>query len=258
MNRRGKGAAVEGISCVIIAQNEEKNIAGCVKAFKWAGETVVIDGGSRDRTAALARKAGARVFYRKFDGYSRQKNFAVSKASKGWVISVDADERPEPGFEKAVRRAVENREVDGYWLPRKNFFYGRFLRFGGQYPDYQLRLFRKNKGRFAAADVHEGVVLKGRAGYLKRGFEHYTKEDIASHVDALNRYTGLEAQKRGSALFYYLLLKPFFNFIKNYIFKMGFLDGAGGFIFHVNSAMYLFITAVKKLEKKGGPGKSGR
>lgn len=247
----------DNVSVVIIAQNEGRIISRCLESAAWAAEIIVVDGGSTDDTVKTALAYGAKVFQHKFEGYVEQKNFAISKASNEWVLSVDADEIIEKPLSEEILSAVKNAGAfDGYYIPRKNFYYtNRFLRFGGLYPDRQLRLFRKGKGIFEGGRIHEGLKLRGEAGALKNALLHYTKPGIEAHINTVNRYTGLEAEKSLSegkrATGYTLLIKPAAYFIKHYFLKLGFLDGPEGLIYHLISAHYVFIKEIKLAEKQG-------
>ncbi len=247
----------DNVSVVIIAQNEGRIISRCLESAAWAGEIIVVDGGSTDDTIKTALASGAKVFQHKFEGFAGQKNFAISKASNEWVLSVDADEVIEKELAEEIVSAINNPDAcGGYYIPRKNFYYtGRFLRFGGLYPDRQLRLFRKGKGAFDGGRVHEGLKLQGETGVLKNALLHYTKPGIEAHMNTVNKYTGLEAEKSLSegkrATGYTILIKPAAYFIKHYFLKLGFLDGLEGLIYHMISAHYVFIKEIKLAEKAG-------
>ncbi|HDT14760.1 MAG TPA: glycosyltransferase family 2 protein [Firmicutes bacterium] len=251
------------ISAVIITKNSAACLPRCLRCLDFTDEIIVVDSESSDETVKIARSHKAHVYVKKFAGYGKNKNFGISKAKGAWVLSVDSDEYVSDTLrEELLGKISGSREADGYYITRRNYFYGKWLRFGGQYPDYHMRLFRKGKGLFDLSAVHEGLRLKGRSARLRGWLIHDSKPTVERHISDINLYTGLETEKKPAKkekpFYYRVLFKPVLYFVKNYFFKMGFLDGAGGFIFHVNSAMYLFITAVKKLEKKGGPGKSGR
>jgi len=245
------------LSVVIIARNEEKIIAWCLDAVSWAHEVIVVDSGSYDNTVKICRKYNAKVFYKKWQGYSAQKNFALSKAKGNWILSIDADEIVSGELRDEIKKVLENDtgEYDGYEMKFKNYFYGRFLRFGGMYPDYHLRLFRKGKGNFNKTEIHEGVWLKGKKARLNGAIIHFTSRKISDHIENINKYTELEAKQNIMVskipTGYSIFLKPFYNFIKNYFFKFGFLDGFHGLVFHVVSSMYVFIKEIKTAEKMG-------
>jgi len=248
------------VSVVIIAQNEERIISRCLESAAWAGEIIVVDGGSTDNTAQIARSRGAKVFVNGFKGFAAQKNYAISKATGKWVLSLDADEVIEEKLAQEITDIISSKNpCDGYYIPRKNFYYtGKFLRFGGLYPDRQLRFFKRNNGSFEGAVIHEGIKVKGTTGLLKNSILHFTKPGIKAHIDTVNRYTELEAQKNAGegrrATGYTVLIKPAAYFLKHYFIKLGFLDGVEGLIYHMISAHYVFIKEVKLAEKSGFKG----
>jgi len=243
------------LSVVIITKNEEKIISRCLDAVKWANEIIVVDSGSTDDTVSICKKYGAKVFYKKWQGYSEQKNFAISKAKGNWILSIDADEIVSDELKDEIKSILLNNEVeyDGYEIRFKNYFYGRFLRFGGLYPDYHLRLFKKGKGSFNKTKIHEGVWLTGKTKKLKGEILHFTSKTIFDHIENINKYTELEAIQNVSVskipTGYSIFIKPFYNFIKNYFFKFGFLDGFQGLVFHIVSSMYLFIQEIKTAQR---------
>lgn len=261
------------ISAVIIAKNEEKIIGQCLDSLRWADEIILVDSGSADETVKIARKYGAKVFKREWDGYSGQKNFGISKARGEWVLSLDADEIVTGELREEIRKIVQspgsrvqggkpetgNRKPElspaGYYIPRKSFFYGKELRFGDIYPDYQLRLFKRGSGKYTKTELHERIELDGRAAKLKKPMLHFSKDSVAGHVDAMDKYTGLEvirALKIGyRPTGYSVFIKPALNFIKYYFFKLGFLDGIKGLIYQSIVAQYYFVKEVKIMEALG-------
>ncbi len=138
---------MEKITVAIITKNEERNIRDCLESVKWADEIVVVDNGSTDHTLSICKEYGARIFQEEWKGYSGQKNSAIEKAGNEWVLNLDADERVSPELRQEMQKCLEeNQGVDGYWIPRKNFFLGRWIRYCGWYPDLNLRLFRRRAG----------------------------------------------------------------------------------------------------------------
>jgi len=268
---------MKNISAVIITKNEEKIIGLCLSRLSFAKEVIVIDSGSEDNTVKTAKKYGAKVFYKKWQGYAKQKNFGISKAKGEWILSVDADEIVTKELGAEIVQAVKQShlrqgfhlrqdssgqaggqakdQMRGYYIPVKNNYYGKFLKFGGQYPDYHLRLFRKGKGKFTETEVHEGIEVKGAKAKLKNPIMHYTCATVEEHIERINYYTDLEAEKaiknRYAPTGYSVIIRPGVIFFKNYFLKLGFLDGMEGLIHHVISARYLFIKEAKIMEKKG-------
>ena len=241
------------ISAVIITKNEEDNIKDCLDSLGFADEIIVVDAESTDKTVAVAKRLSAKIFVRKWDNFANQKNFGISKAKNKWILSIDADER----VSKELRREISflKFDKDGYLMPVKNYFLGKWLKHGGQYPDYHLRLFNRSKGKFESRvkQVHEGVFLKnGSTAKLKSDIIHYSYKNIAGYFEKFNNYTYLDARGRFEngvkPSFYGIFLRPLFRFIKWYKLKLGFLDGVQGLVFHALSAFYVFVSEVKLLE----------
>ena len=157
------------LSVVLATYNEEKNLPACLESVAgWCSEIVVIDGSSRDHTIDIAQKFGARVTVTDNPPiFHINKQKAIDLARGEWILQLDADERVSRELKTEIDAAIKNPDIDGYWLPRKNYFLGRFLTKGGQYPDYTLRLYRKGKGRLPLKDVHEQAIVLGEVGYLK-------------------------------------------------------------------------------------------
>ncbi len=162
------------LSVAIITHNEEDNIRDALESVKWADEIVVVDSFSTDRTQVICREYTDRVYSVEWTGFSEQKNRAVSMTRYPWVFVLDADERiTETLRDEIIALLRKSPAVDGYFVPRKNYFGNRWIRHGGWWPDYTLRLFRREKGLFEMREVHEAVKLNGNTGRLKNPIEHY-------------------------------------------------------------------------------------
>ena len=164
------------LSVIIITKEEEKNIGSCLDSVLWADEVVVVDAFSQDRTVAVCQEKGVRVFRRAWDGFVQQKRFALEKVKGPWVLSLDADERVTEGLKQEIRSILLSGDAacDGYAIPRRSYFLGKWIKHGGWYPGYQLRLFRKTKVRLPERRVHEGFVVDGRVGHLRGDILHNT------------------------------------------------------------------------------------
>jgi glycosyltransferase involved in cell wall biosynthesis len=244
---------MERLSVTIITCNEEKNIRDCLESVKWADEIIVIDSNSKDKTVEICREYTEKVFVEEWHGFGLQKNLCIEKADCKWILNLDADERIPSGLkEEIVNLLKRNDTYDGYYIARKNFFGKKWIKYGGWYPDYNLRLFKKEKGRFNERGVHEKVELKGKAGYLENHLEHYTYRDTGDFFERMNRYSTLSAkelykgQKRASL--FNIALRPPFTFFKMYILKRGFLDGYSGFLLALLYSFYTFGKYVKLKE----------
>ena len=247
------------VSVAVITLNEEERIRGCLESVVWADEVVVVDSGSSDKTVAIAREFTERVTFHAWAGYGAQKNFALDQCRGDWLLSLDADERvsEELRAEIAARLAATPREA-GFFVPRQNVFDGRWMRHGGLYPDHQLRLFRRGRGRFREAAVHEAVQLDGPTGRLSAALVHESYRGVADFVARANRYSDLAAAellaagRGGSAAD--LLLRPVWRFVAMYLLRAGFLDGRRGLVLAVLYAYYVFLRAakVRELATPGG------
>jgi len=241
-----KDNKMNDVSVTIISKNEAHNIGECVSSATWASEIVVVDQFSEDGTAEIASRLGAKVFQEPWHGYARQKNIAISKAKGPWILSLDADERVTALLRDEIRDTLSNeKEFRGYYIARKNFFCGQWIRHGGWYPDYTLKLFKKHNGRFQERVVHEKVVVNGRVGYLEHPLEHYTYRSVSDFLHRLELYSRLAAQEiriksRWSAPFT-LCFRPLFTFINMYFIRIGFLDGAAGLFLATSYAYYTFL-----------------
>lgn len=247
---------MEKISVAIITKNEEGNIRECLKSVKWADEIVVVDNGSMDRTLEICREYGAQVHKEDWKGYAGQKNSAIEKTRNEWVLSLDADERVSPELRREIEATLEGcPSVDGYFIARKNYFLGRWIRHCGWFPDLNLRLFRKSRGRFQERSVHERVNLKGKTARLKTPLVHETYRSLEEFLQRMDRYSSLaarEMQKEGKKFrFTQVLFHPPFTFLQMYFLRAGFLEGYFGFILAGLYSYYTFAkyTKLRELEK---------
>ncbi|HLD18382.1 MAG TPA: glycosyltransferase family 2 protein, partial [Candidatus Nanoarchaeia archaeon] len=153
---------MQKISVTIITLNEEANIRACLESVKWADEILVSDSGSSDRTVEICKEYGAKVFNDVWLGFGKQKNLIAGRARNNWILNIDADERVTPELKKEIEEVLNNGDCEGYNIPRKNFFSNKWIRHCGWYPDYNLRLYRRDKGRFNERNVHEAVQIDGK------------------------------------------------------------------------------------------------
>lgn len=245
-------AGKSSLSCVVITKNEEANIPGCLASVNWATERIVVDAESTDRTAELARAGGAKVFVRPWPGFGAQKNYGMEQVSSDWVLIVDADERVLQPLQAEILARIgrwKEGEPVAYEIPRKNFFYGAWVRHAGVYPDYQIRLFRRGRARYNDVPVHENLIVDGPIGKLSSPFEHYTERRIRDHFRKFGLYTTLAAQEKGQTVHVVraadLVFRPLVVFFKSYILKQGFRDGVRGLIVCVFASMYTFVKYAK-------------
>ena len=249
------------LSVVLATYNEEANLAGCLDSVKGlADEIVIVDGTSSDKTVEIAKKYGARVkITTNKPNFHINKQMAIDMATKDWILQLDGDEHVSPEQKEEIEKILENdpKEYNGYWMPRKNWFLGRFLMKGGQYPDYTLRFYRTGKGRLPQKDVHEQAVVEGKVGYLKSALLHYPYKDFSHYLNKWNRYNILFAgqikeERAGKnilqKLFYvlgYLFIKPAHWLFTTFLRHKGFVDGWQGFVFSLFSALRFPVSYIK-------------
>ena len=257
------------LSVVIITQNEEANIGRTLHSVssllkEMPGEIIVVDSGSIDRTIEIARSYGAKVFSEPWKGYAAQKNSAIEKATGDWILSLDADEEVVPELLSEIQQVLSTlttptsdrlrqRDVvaatirggppSGFSVPRQNLFLGRWIKYGGFWPDRKLRLFRRGSGEFEARAVHEVLKVNGLTLRLEGSLIHHAYPTLAGYIGHMNKYSSLGAEqaakegKRGFSLVN-IVLRPLATFIYNYFLRLGFLDGREGLLLHLYHAAY--------------------
>jgi len=248
------------LSLVVITRDAASDIAACIASASFAAEAVVVDSGSRDDTVDVARASGARVVHREFLGFGPQKNFAVGEARHDWVLSLDADERVSPQLADAIRALFAGGppQTPAYAVARRNRFLGRWLAHGEGYPDWNVRLFDRRRARWTDDVVHEHVVAEGPVVRLDGDLMHASAESIEDYIAKQNRYTTLQARalhvKGERASFARMVLSPVTRFLRFYVVKAGFLDGAAGFAHIAIGAFASFLkyTKLRDLEAHRG------
>jgi glycosyltransferase involved in cell wall biosynthesis len=246
---------MQPISATLITYNEELNIAEALQSLAWADEIVVVDSGSKDATLDICQRFTDRIIHRDWTGYVDQKNFAVEQATHDWIFSLDADERPSPELCMEIRELSEKGfPKSGYNIPRVAFFMERWIRHGDWYPDYQLRLFDRRQGKWKGARVHESVKINEKPGFLNGEIHHFTYRSLSEYLKRLETYSSLAAldyrHQGKSAALLKLMGHPMAAFIKAYLLKRGFLDGAPGFAIAVMGAVSVFFKYAKLYELK--------
>ena len=244
-----------GISAVLIVKNEEKNIAACLGALKFADEIVVVDSGSSDRTAELARMLATKTVSRPFDNFAAQKNFAVSLATQDWILSIDADERVSDKLREEIRQTVlRTGGADAYKITRRTNFFGRDFVASGLQDDAPIRLFRRGKTVFQNP-VHEIVVVDGKTGRLHEKLDHRSFQTIHEHLDKLQLYTGVEARNSEKVKVWFwscFFLRPIHRFLSIYVLRQGYRDGIEGYLYASLSAYYEWVRWMKRWERDSG------
>ena len=258
-------SARPSISACIISYNEEDNIGDCIDSVAWCGEVVVVDSFSQDRTAEIARGRGARVIQNRWPGHVTQKNVALDAAEGEWILALDCDERVTPRLQKAILDVLEKAgDIEGYTISRKTFYLGRWLEHGGWFPEWRLRLFRRGRGRWEGVDPHDTVHVGGRTERIPpvgRGTDaavilHYSFKDLSHQLEVLDRYTEIQAgelfrsNRHVSAAD--LTFRPLWRFLRIYLVRQGFLDGAAGFYMAANNAYAAYMKYARLWEMEKG------
>lgn len=242
------------ISLVVITLNEEKNLKRCLQSVPFASEILVLDSGSNDLTQSIAESMGAKFIYEKWRGFGPQKAFATELAKYEWVINLDADEALSPELCSEICQKFQSLdETSGYLIPRLSFHLGRWIRYGGWHPDYQLRLFNKKHSQWSASEIHEKVVAPKKTK-LQHNIYHWVFESLSDQVLTNNKYSSLLAKdlivKNKSVSGLKILTKMIVKFIELYVFKKGFLDGVPGLIIAIGGAYSVSLKWSKLWESK--------
>ncbi len=222
------------LTLVVIARNAGATLAACLNSARFASQMIVVDSGSDDDTAQIARDCGAQVIEQAWLGFGPQKNFAVARAASDWVLCLDADESVSAELASSIRSALGSTQFNAYEMARRNRFLGRWLRHGEGYPDWNLRLFDRRHARWSDEAVHERVRADGKVGRLAGDLLHTSAESMEDYLTKQNRYTTLQAEgmfargERFSSV--RLVASPIVRFVRFYIVRAGFLDGVAGLV----------------------------
>lgn len=253
-------ASTKHLSVCIIAFNEEERLPACLASVAFADEIVVVDSHSTDRTRELAAAAGARVIERPFPGHVEQKNFAAAQARGAWVLSLDADERLSAALAEEIQRvlAADDPRYVAWEMPRCTWYLGRWIRHGAWYPDRKLRLWRRGHAQWRGRNPHDHAFADGPVGRLRGDLLHLSYRDVADHLRTIDKFTTIMAGERAKEgerfRWTSLLFSPPFRFVRDYLLKRGFLDGAAGFLIAVLAAYYVFLRHLKLWELQRGKG----
>lgn len=251
------------LSVVISAYNEADKIEKCLSSLSFADEIVVVDHESSDTTLALAKKHTPHVFSQKNNPFllDLQKNFGFEKAKSDWILSLDADEQVSPELAQEITSLLNHEpqptshEPNGYFIPRKNMIFGKWIAHTGWYPDHQLRLFRKGKGKYTKEHVHEHLEVEGKVEYLQEHILHDNYESIAQFLQKMSNYTVNEANeylKKGYTVEWLDAIRfPVKEFISRFFAREGYKDGFHGLMLSLFMAFYHFVIFAYIWEKQG-------
>ena len=241
------------LSVTVITLEEAHRLRRCLESVAWADELVVVDAESHDKTVQVAREFTDRVMVRPWPGFTAQKNFALEQTTGDFILSLDADEEAAPELRDEIGTILAGAPAhDGYAVRRRNVFLDRWIRHGGLYPDWQVRLVRRGRGRFVDRAVHESLAVTGTVGRLSSHLVHRSYEGVGDFVERANRYASLAAEQlvrdgrrvRAGEL----IARPLGRFLSMYVLKRGFLDGRRGLLLATLYAYYVFMRSAKAWE----------
>jgi glycosyltransferase involved in cell wall biosynthesis len=249
------------LSVLLPTYNEEGMIVDCLESVKWADEILVTDSYSTDETLNIARKYGARIIQHEYINSAKQKNWAIPQCSHDWVLQIDADERLDSSLQAEIQELIKKipEDVDGYRINFKHHLLGRWVRRSELYPEYHLRLFRRDVGRFQDREVDAHVFVPRKVETLHGHILHFGTENISHRLHAVDRYTRYESderQKRGVRFSWFnIFARPLAAFVYFYFYKLGFLDGVRGLMLAVLKFDFVFWTYAKLWEKEWRQGR---
>jgi glycosyltransferase involved in cell wall biosynthesis len=242
------------ISVLLPTYNCEATVRATLESVEWADEIVVVDSYSTDATLAICAEYGARILQHDYRNSATQKNWALPQCRHEWVLQIDSDEVLELGLREEIEAAVAqvDPEIHAFRMPRRNHFLERWMRYGGMYPDYQIRLLRRDQSRWRDREVHAHIMVPGRIETLSHAIMHSDAPCIAARIRHLDRYTRYEAdelrKQERPFRWHDLLIRPWVAFLYRYVWLQGFRDGWRGFIYCAYMGMYVFLTRAKLWE----------
>jgi len=247
----------EKLSGFVICCNEEKNIRRCLESIKWCDEIIVVDSGSTDKTLDICREYTDNIIQREWPGNLEQKRFALGQCKNEWILNIDADEEVSEKLQTEIQTVLENSsnsEINGYQLLRVVYYFDKWWRKGGWYPEYRLRLCRRSKTSWGGNTPHEKALVDGKTTRLCGELHHFTYENLAGQINSLNKLSSAAAEdlhKRGKRVrLIDLIFRPKVRFLKFYIIKKGYREGRSGFIVACIEAYDVFLKYAKLWERQ--------
>ncbi|MCX7770750.1 MAG: glycosyltransferase family 2 protein [Proteobacteria bacterium] len=242
------------LSVSIISFNEEDNIGRCLESIKdIADEIIVVDSHSTDRTCEIAERYGAKVYTEDWKGHVAQKNSALEKCNNPWVLALDCDEVVSEELKKSIIDAINNPIAEGYEVNRRTYYAGRWINHAW-YPDWKLRLVRREKAKWVGTDPHDRLQIDGKIQRLSGDLYHYSYRNVTDHFKRVVTYAVISAEaymkEERKAGLLEIVFNPLYGFFKHYVLKLGFLDGMQGFIISMSNFFYTFLKYALIWEKK--------
>lgn len=242
------------ISVIILTKNEEHNIKDCLETVKWADEILLIDSNSTDRTVEIASLYNVKIIHDGPESVTEKRMHSIPLAANDWIFFLDADERVTPDLQKELIE-LEPKEINGYYINRRNYYFGQWIKHSGVYPDKHIRLFNRKFGKITPRIVHEGIEVTGSTGELKGEYLHYSFQNMAQMVDKINYYSSLEALEKlekgkkisKAGVFTHAVSA----FVRLFISRKGYKDRSGGFFISFSYAMVNFLSHLKLLKLQG-------
>ena len=243
------------VSVVIVTKDEAGNIKDALESVRDFDDVVVVDAFSSDNTTEICREYTDRIYEHEWQGFAAQKQTAIDYAKNDWVLILDSDERVTTELRDEIIEKIKVDAISGFYIPRKNFFLGKWIRHSGWWPDHTLRLFRKGVSAMEPRAVHEKVNVNGAVSHINAPFEHYTYRTLSEYIGKMQNYTSLSAEELENKglvqSFISMIFSPIVVFIKMYLVRQGFRDGIHGLVLAVLYSFYTFLKYAKALERKG-------
>ena len=238
------------LSICITTKNEEHNIEAALQTVSFADEIIIVDSYSSDRTVELCKKYTNQIYLNTWQGCGFQRKFTLEKATKDWVLILDADERLSVELQQEIQQVIKtSTEYAGFIIPFKSFYLGKAIKYGDWYKERHLRLFKRNNGQITTKFVHSGLEVNGKLGNLHNYIMHYSFPTVESVLNKINNYSTLGAkdqlQAKKKASIFTAILHGIFTFLRGYIFKLGFLDGKYGFMLAISNAQGAYYKYAK-------------
>jgi len=241
------------VSVYILTYNNRRTIEACLQSLDWAEELIVVDSFSTDGTYEVCRRYTPKACQRQWPGHREQYQFAADLTTREWIMFVDADEVVPPELVEEIRKELEGGTdgTDAFFVYRQTYYLGRWIRYGGWYPDGEIRLYRKGKGRWEGG-LHAKIAVEGKVKTLTNQYRHFTYQNISDQIQTIDKYSRIAAEdmaREGERFsFFKLLFHPPFRFFKEYLLKSGFRDGLPGLVIVVSTMFYVFIKYAKLWE----------